>query len=122
MTEGSMDPQLQGRNRCINQQVKQNEDENMNNPGEITKPSTDENKEGREKDKSAKEEQEDPANQDMPQKDGWLRRNGGNQKNLLKKCLRQKILSSVCHPRRTRPSGTKAPDLGQGYPTPGGGN
>ena len=64
-----MDSQLQGPNRCINQQVKKNEDEDMNNPGEITKPSTDENKEGREKDKSAKKEQEDPANQDMPQKD-----------------------------------------------------
>ena len=66
LTEGSRDLELNGPSRCINQQMKEQEDDDMKEPGESTKPSNEGKEAGREKDQSVKEELEDPAEQDMP--------------------------------------------------------
>ena len=53
----------------INQQLKEKEDDDMKDPGEIT-----EKKESREKANTANEEHKEPVNEEVPQKDGWMRR------------------------------------------------
>ena len=99
------------------------EDDDIKNPDENSEPNIIGKEEGGEKDQTKEEELEDPVKQDMPQKAGWLRRNGedgGTKKILPKKCLARTLLFSVRQSGQTSLCGASSQYLAQGYPTPGG--
>ena len=71
VTEGSRSSkELDVTDGYINQQVKEKEDDDMNDPGEITELSYEEKKESRKKAQTPKEELEEPVNEEVTQKDG----------------------------------------------------